>query len=109
VVHGDLHHGNVLDFGPRGWLAIDPKGLIGDRSYDYPHIIMNPDVETATAPGRLARRVQVISEVARVEPRRLLTWTLAYAGLSAAWTLGDGADPWRALAIGEIAAAELGV
>ena len=27
VVHGDLHHGNVLDFGPRGWLAIDPKGL----------------------------------------------------------------------------------
>ena len=27
VVHGDLHHGNVLDFGERGWLAIDPKGL----------------------------------------------------------------------------------
>jgi streptomycin 6-kinase len=109
VVHGDLHHGNVLDFGPRGWLAIDPKGLIGERYYDYPHIIMNPDVETATAPGRLARRVQVISEAAKVEPRRLLTWIVAYAGLSAAWTSGDGDDPWRALAIGEIAAAELGV
>ncbi len=109
VVHGDLHHGNVLDFGERGWLAIDPKGLIGERSYDYPHIIMNPDVETATAPGRLARRVEVISEAARVEPRRLLTWIVAYAGLSASWTLGDGDDPWRALAIGEIAAAQLGV
>ena len=109
VVHGDLHHGNVLDFGGRGWLAIDPKGVLGERSYDYPHIIMNPDVETATAPGRLARRVQVISEAAKVEPRRLLTWIVAYAGLSAAWTLGDGDDPWRALAIGEIAAAELGV
>jgi streptomycin 6-kinase len=108
-VHGDLHHGNVLDFGPRGWLAIDPKGLIGERSYDYPHIIMNPDVETAAAPGRLARRVQVISEAARVEPRRLLTWIVAYAGLSACWTLGDGDDPWRALAIGEIAATQLRV
>jgi streptomycin 6-kinase len=109
VVHGDLHHGNVLDFGPRGWLAIDPKGLIGERSYDYPHIIMNPDVETATAPGRLARRVEVISEAARVDPRRLLIWIVAYAGLSACWTLGDGDDPWRALKIGEIAAAQLGV
>src|SRR5215216_2116620 len=28
VLHGDLHHGNVLDFGERGWLVIDPKGLI---------------------------------------------------------------------------------
>jgi len=108
VVHGDLHHGNVLDFGARGWLAIDPKGLIGERSYDYPHIVMNPDVETAAAPGRLARRVQVISQAARVEPRRLLQWIVAYAGLSASWTLSDGRDPWRALAIGEIAAAELG-
>ena len=109
VVHGDLHHGNVLDFGPRGWLAIDPKGLVGERSYDYPHIIMNPDVETATAPGRLARRVEVICEAAHVEPRRLLQWIVAYAGLSASWTLSDGDDPWRALAIGEIAAAQLGV
>jgi streptomycin 6-kinase len=109
VLHGDLHHGNVLDFGARGWLAIDPKGLIGERGYDFPHIICNPDVETATAPGALARRVRVICEAAGMEPRRLLTWIVAYCGLSASWTLSDGDDPWRALAIGEIAAAELGV
>jgi streptomycin 6-kinase len=107
VVHGDLHHGNVLDFGDRGWLAIDPKGLVGERSYDYPHIIMNPDAKIATAPGRLAHRIEVISRAANVEPRRLLQWTLAYAGLSASWTLSDGDDPWQALAVGEIAAAEL--
>ena len=29
VLHGDVHHDNVLDFGPAGWLAIDPKGLWG--------------------------------------------------------------------------------
>lgn len=109
VVHGDLHHGNVLDFGTRGWLAIDPKGVFGERSYDYPHIIMNPDLATATAPGRLARRVEVISEAARVDPRRLLQWIVAYAGLSASWTFDSGGNPSHALAIGEIAAAELGV
>ena len=109
VLHGDLHHGNVLDFGPRGWLAIDPKGLFGDRGYDHANMICNPDVETASAPGTLARRVRIISDAARIEPRRLLSWVVAYCGLSASWTLGDGADPWRALAIGEIAAAELEV
>ena len=31
VLHGDLHHDNVLDFGARGWLAIDPKRLVGER------------------------------------------------------------------------------
>ena len=28
-LHGDIDHGHILDFGPRGWLAIDPKRLIG--------------------------------------------------------------------------------
>jgi len=107
VLHGDLHHGNVLDFGPRGWLAIDPKGLWGDRGYDHANLLCNPDVETATAPGALARRVAVVSRAADIEPRRLLSWLLAYCGLSASWTLGDGDDPWRALAIGEMAAAQL--
>lgn len=51
----------------------------------------------------------MISEVATINPRRLLAWIVAYAGLSASWTLADGGDPWRALAIGETAAAELGM
>jgi type IV secretion system protein VirD4 len=28
VLHGDLHHDNVLDFGARGWLAIDPNDIV---------------------------------------------------------------------------------
>ncbi len=34
-LHGDIHHDNILDFGERGWLAIDPKGLYGERGFDY--------------------------------------------------------------------------
>jgi streptomycin 6-kinase len=41
-LHGDLHHSNVLDGGPRGWLAIDPKGLLGERTYDVANLLGNP-------------------------------------------------------------------
>jgi streptomycin 6-kinase len=107
VLHGDLHHGNILDAGPRGWLAIDPKRLVGERGFDFANIFRNPDLEIATAPGRLARQATVVAEAAGLERRRLLKWVLAYAGLSAAWILGDGEEPALDLAVAELAAAEL--
>lgn len=108
VLHGDLHHANVLDGGDRGWLAIDPKGLVGERGFDHANILCNPDAETAVAPGRLAAQAWVLATAADLEPRRLLGWVLAYAGLSAAWTLEDGRfDPSPAVEIARIAAAQL--
>lgn len=107
VLHGDVHHGNVLDFGARGWLAIDPKGLIGERYFDYANILCNPDHELAAAPGRLRRQVKVTAEAARLDPVRLLAWIVAWAGLSAAFLLEDGLPPEGALKMAELAAAEL--
>lgn len=107
VLHGDLHHGNVLDFGQRGWLAIDPKRLLGERGFDFANIFRNPDLEIAKAPGRLARQATVIAEAARLDRMRLLRWVLAYAGLSAAWILNDGDDATLDLTVAEIAAAEI--
>ena len=107
VLHGDIHHGNVLDFGPRGWLAIDPKGLIGERTFDFVNILRNPETGVALAPGRFARQVSVIADAARLDRRRLLRWTVAFTGLSAAWFLGDGRSPDADLAFAELARAEL--
>ena len=100
VLHGDIHHGNVIDFGPRGWLAIDPKGLSGERGFDFANVFCNPDHETATMLGRLAQRVDLTAKAAVLERPRLLQWILAWAGLSAAWLLDDGVSPkgppeWR--------------
>lgn len=113
VLHGDLHHDNVLDFGPRGWLAIDPKRLVGERGFDFANIFTNPDLAdptrpVATEPGRFARRLEVVVEASGLERQRLLRWILAWTGLSAAWYLGDD-DPLAAidLAIAALAAAEL--
>ncbi len=110
VLHGDLHHGNVLDGGPRGWLAIDPKGLIGERAFEYANLFRNPDAEIALEPGRLARQARVVAETAALAPERLLAWAFTYAVLGAAWSLEDGHDGDAAvgLKIAEIARAELG-
>jgi streptomycin 6-kinase len=107
VLHGDLHHGNILDAGSRGWLAIDPKRLVGERGFDFANIFCNPDPAVAAAPGRLARQSHVVAEAAGLERVRLLKWILAYAGLSAVWFLSDGVKPELDLAVAELAAAEL--
>lgn len=91
VLHGDMHHDNVLDFGQRGWLAIDPKRVRGERGFDYANLMCNPDLPTATDPARFRRQLAVIVEAAGLDHRRLLQWVLAFAGLSAAWFLEDDA------------------
>lgn len=110
-LHGDLHHGNVLDFGARGWVAIDPKRVIGERSYDYVHVLCNEELETVCNPERFKRQVNVIADAAGLEKKRLLQWVLAYSGLSAAWFLEDndvdGVE--TALTTAQLAAAELGL
>lgn len=113
VLHGDIHHDNVLDFGARGWLAIDPKGLLGERAFDFANIFTNPDLAdptrpVATKPGYFARRLEVVTEAAQLERQRLLQWILAWTGLSAAWFLVDN-NPLAAvdLCVAELAAAEL--
>ena len=105
VLHGDIHHGNVLDGGDRGWLAIDPKGLSGERTFDFVNILRNPDAAAALAPGRFDRQVEVLAAAASVERQRLLDWTLAFAGLSAAWHLAEGTLADLDFAVAALAAA----
>ncbi|MDW9178611.1 aminoglycoside phosphotransferase family protein [Legionella pneumophila] len=102
VLHGDIHHQNILDFGSAGWLAIDPKGLLGDPYYDYANIFCNPDEKIATSPGRLERQAYLISEKASLDYHRLLEWIFAYAGLSAAWHFEEGGSADLALKVAEI-------
>lgn len=108
VLHGDIHHGNILRFGKRGWLAIDPKGLIGECGFDYANLFCNPDPETARGDERFRRRVEIVAETARLDRARLLRWVLAWCGLSAVWKINDHLDPETPLRVAELAAAELG-
>ena len=112
VLHGDLHHGNILDFGTRGWLAIDPKGLLGERGFDYANIFTNPDLAEPTRPVAIeletfTQRVNIVSEIAKIERQRLLMWIVAWCGLSSVWFLQEGDSATVPLRIAELAMAEL--
>jgi len=58
-------------------------------------------------PGRLSRQARVVAEAAQLERNRLLAWVVAWAGLSAAFLVDDGLPPNGALAMAELAAAQL--
>jgi streptomycin 6-kinase len=111
-LHADLHHENILDFGERGWLAVDPKRVIGERTFEYTILFCDPDLglphlTIARRPEIFAQRLSTVSQTARLETRRLLLWILAWAGLSAAWQIGDNLDPGIELQVAEMALAAL--
>lgn len=90
-LHGDIHHDNIVS-GTRGWVAIDPKGLIGDAAYDYANSFLNPergDDFVISAP-RVIRHSNVIATRTGIPRRHLLAWASAHAALSAAWDIEDG-------------------
>jgi streptomycin 6-kinase len=110
-LHGDIHHGNILDGGERGWLAIDPKGVLGERSFDYANLFFHPAAMVAKESGRLEQRIEIVAKNANLDPRRLLKWILAYGGLKAVWTMEreGGGQEARELIIAQMAAAALGL
>ena len=90
-LHGDLHHDNILS-SDRGWLAIDPKGLIGDPAYEVANVFINPvdGLQIAADPRRIAARADILSQRLGYSRKRILGWAAAHAALSACWTLADG-------------------
>lgn len=106
-LHGDIHHHNILDFEARGWLAIDPKGLWGERAFDYANLFCNPALEVAGNTARFLSRVSLVAEHAHLDRQRLLKWILAWAGLSAAWHFEDGTSAEIALQVAQMADAAL--
>lgn len=98
VLHGDLHHDNVLRGTRDPWLAIDPHGLVGDPGYEIGSILFNPDPDerdpalTALVPARLRQLSAALGEPVE----RLAAWGFVKAVLSEVWTADSGGQPSRA-------------
>lgn len=91
LLHGDLQHYNVLLDGERGWLAIDPKGVVAETEFELGAALRNPvgmaELHTTTA---LRSRAEQFSSMLELDVSRVLGWTFAQAVLSAIWTVEDG-------------------
>jgi streptomycin 6-kinase len=104
-LHGDLHHENILR-GERGWLAIDPKGVLGDPAFDAANMFYNPldRDDLCLDPERIARMADVFAGTLQQDPHNILNHAVAYGCLSAAWHAEDGnrRNEERELAIAEM-------
>lgn len=92
LLHGDLHHDNVLHDSARGWLAIDPKGVFGELEYEVGAALRNPyeRPELFASSSTIARRVDRFASELGLDRERILRWSFAQAVLSAIWQLEDG-------------------
>lgn len=98
LLHGDLHHYNILSAERAPWLALDPKGVVGEAAYEvgallrnpFPQLLDNPRIEQITT-----RRVdQLVAELG-FDRRRIIDWSIAEAVLSAWWSYEDHGSGWE--------------
>lgn len=95
LLHGDLHHHNVLRDSRRGWLAIDPKGVAGEVEYELGAALRNPAEapDRFAAPEAIERRIQRFEARLPVDVGRVRGWAFSQAVLAAIWEVEDDLAP----------------
>jgi streptomycin 6-kinase len=76
----------------RGWLAVDPKGVVGEVEYEMGALLRNPVElpDILTSPAIIERRIDAASRRLGLDAARVLRWAFAQAVLSAIWMVEDG-------------------
>ncbi len=99
VLHGDLRHYNLLSSEAGRWIAIDPKGVIGERAYEPANWLRNP-IGVDHWPDLaqvLSRRIDQFSDLLEIERARIRDWGVAQTVLSACWCLEDDDPHWKTM------------
>jgi len=101
VLHGDIHHENIRHHAQRGWLAFDPKGLVGERTYDAANTLCNPMnmAELVENEARILRTTGILADKMSIAQKRVLAFVYIYSCLSASWYVEDGNVPTHELNI----------
>lgn len=108
LLHGDLHHGNIIAARREPWLAIDPKGIVGEAAYEVGALLRNPNdrmLGWPNLPRVMGRRIRQLSEELGIDRERIRGWGLSQAILSAIWSCEEGDNPAHGVACAEAIAA----
>ncbi len=94
LIHGDFHHFNILN-SERGWLVIDPKGVIGPAGYEIGPLMINPWGSFSDGTSfqiKTERRIDIFRERLGWEREKIIRWATAHSVLSAWWDFESGLD-----------------
>ena len=94
IIHGDLHHHNVLAADREPWLVIDPKPMSGDRHYEPAPMLWNrwDEIVAGNARENLRRRFHTLVDVAGLDEDRARDWVVVRMVHNMSWAVIDG-DP----------------
>jgi streptomycin 6-kinase len=95
LLHGDLHHENILYSNNYGWLAIDPKGVKGDTYFDFISFLTNQLFNKPDPRQLLEQRVFLLCEEMQLNKERLLKAAVAMSTLYACWGIEDSDSEWE--------------
>lgn len=89
LLHGDLHHDNILLDVTKHPIAIDPKGVIGEAAYEVGAFMCNPEELSSQpkVPELLESRINQFSKLLGIDRLRLAKACYARIILSACWTV----------------------
>jgi len=103
AIHGDIHHENILRRIDGAWVAIDPKGLVGDPYYEIANTFSNPDIpELIVREDRIHAIVDVFAEKLGFDKVRILRFAFSHSCLSSVWSIEDKQDPSVAIAVAKL-------
>lgn len=99
LLHGDLHHENILQNHDGSWLAIDPKGVIGELAYEVGAFMRNPVPELLSAPNLseiLSNRIDQFGHTLNLDKSRLNAYSYVTTMLAIIWNIEDNGNQWPA-------------
>lgn len=100
-LHGDLHHDNILKDGDQ-WLAIDPKGIIGEPAFEiaaFDFMYVNELANKMDVKNIFEARVCQLANKAKLDAQRIKKWIFVRLMLMAAWYIEDNGDPTWAITL----------
>jgi streptomycin 6-kinase len=96
LLHGDLHHYNILSAQRQPWLALDPKGLAGEPAYDIAQMLLNPmDIDAELHRQLIPRRIDQLASELGLDRQRLIQLGMTHAVLSGWWSYEDHGEGWE--------------
>ena len=90
LLHGDLHHYNVLFDNDAGWVAIDPWGVLGEIEFEVGPSLRNPHMRLLEDPRILERRLRTYEAGLTLDAGRALKWAFATTVLGILWPVEAG-------------------
>jgi streptomycin 6-kinase len=96
LLHGDLHHENILRKGGRDWVAIDPQGVVGAAFLESGRFLQNHVIHEGVPirPDETARAITVVAQGLGQPWQRIARTLYILHFLSICWTHEVEARPW---------------